>query len=396
MAAAPLQPPPPPPPPQPPSFYRATGGSGGSARYGGGVATEPPLLSASSSSSSLPRSTTPSAGSIDIGGGGGGGGAGAGLENALPESSVRIVRRVRATVHHYRYRYSRRLQALLDRSTPHVKARWASLALLYVLFALRVYTAAGFYIVAYTLAIFNLNLLLGFLQPRDIIELQDDERIRLPTRRRRPRKSASVPARPRAAGERGADGDNGGGDGDDDDEDIEYRPFVRKLPEFQFWWRSTKSALLASGATLFRVLDVPVFWPVLVLYFLMLFGMTMKRQILHMRQYGYVPFSWGKRRYDGPSGGGDGGGGGGHWFWLSVHRLQRAVDRVMRRLGWARSRRNSGGRVVTSRPRASPIGPLRTSKNLRGVGGVGASAGTSGSARHAAPHAAASAASRTM
>jgi len=36
--------------------------------------------------------------------------------------------------------------------------------------------------------------------------------------------------------------------------------------------------------TFFRFFDVPVFWPILLLYFLMLFGMTMKKQISHMIQ----------------------------------------------------------------------------------------------------------------
>ena len=57
-------------------------------------------------------------------------------------------------------------QRLLDLSTPHVGRRWASLAALVCLYALRVWSLQGFYIVTYALGIYNLNLLLGFLTPQ--------------------------------------------------------------------------------------------------------------------------------------------------------------------------------------------------------------------------------------
>lgn len=57
--------------------------------------------------------------------------------------------------------------------------------------------AAGFYIVTYALGIYNLNLLLGFLTP------QVDPELEGPT----------LPSK-----------------GQD-----EFRPFVRRLPEFKFW-----------------------------------------------------------------------------------------------------------------------------------------------------------------
>ena len=49
--------------------------------------------------------------------------------------------------------------------------------------------------------------------------------------------------------------------------------------------------------TFFELFDVPVFWPILLLYFIVLFVITMKRQIRHMVKYKYVPFSWGKAKY---------------------------------------------------------------------------------------------------
>lgn len=57
--------------------------------------------------------------------------------------------------------------------------------------------AAGFYIVTYALGIFNLNMLLGFLTPQVDPELEGPT---LPSKK-----------------------------------EDEFRPFVRRLPEFKFW-----------------------------------------------------------------------------------------------------------------------------------------------------------------
>lgn len=56
-----------------------------------------------------------------------------------------------------------------------------------------------------------------------------------------------------------------------------------------------RSLLIGMGMTLFDVFDVPVFWPILMLYFLALFFVTMKSRIKHMIKYKYLPFSTGKK-----------------------------------------------------------------------------------------------------
>ena len=40
------------------------------------------------------------------------------------------------------------------------------------------------------------------------------------------------------------------------------------------------AATVAVFMTFFRIFDIPVFWPVLVVYFCVLFFLTMKRQIM--------------------------------------------------------------------------------------------------------------------
>ena len=50
--------------------------------------------------------------------------------------------------------------------------------------------------------------------------------------------------------------------------------------------------------TFFELFNVPVFWPILLVYFFALFFLTMKRQIKHMIKHKYVPWSAGKKSYD--------------------------------------------------------------------------------------------------
>ncbi|KAG6920189.1 hypothetical protein DXG01_004958 [Tephrocybe rancida] len=107
----------------------------------------------------------------------------------------------------------RQYQQVLDRWTPHVLQRWLSTAGLLALFFLRIVFAQGWYIVCYAHAIYLLNLLLAFLQPKFDPSLQDDL----------------------MADEIEEGGDSGATSPLPSQRDDEFRPFVRRLPEWQFW-----------------------------------------------------------------------------------------------------------------------------------------------------------------
>ena len=100
--------------------------------------------------------------------------------------------------------------------------------------------------VAYSLGIYLLNLFLAFLQPKfdpsnEAIdnEMEDGSAGGLPTK-----------------------------------QDEEFRPFIRRLPEFKFWYSATRAITIGFVCTWFSIFDVPVFWPVLVVYWLILFALT--------------------------------------------------------------------------------------------------------------------------
>lgn len=57
-------------------------------------------------------------------------------------------------------------------------------------------------------------------------------------------------------------------------QDDEFRPFVRRLPEFKFWYSATKATAIGFICSWFNMFDLPVFWPVLVIYWLILFALT--------------------------------------------------------------------------------------------------------------------------
>lgn len=145
---------------------------------------------------------------------------------------------------------------------------------------------------AYTLGIYLLNLFLAFLTPKFDPSLTQDEGLE--------------------------DGDAGAAPSLPTKQDDEFRPFIRRLPEFKFWHAATRAIAIGFVCSWFSVFDIPVFWPVLVVYWIILFVLTselhhlvintvwccansvfllVRRQIQHMIKYRYVPFSLGKTRY---------------------------------------------------------------------------------------------------
>ncbi|KAG9160936.1 hypothetical protein Leryth_008740 [Lithospermum erythrorhizon] len=170
-----------------------------------------------------------------------------------------------------------RYQHLLDKTTPLIVQRWMFLMIVALIYGVRVNIVKGFYIITYALGIYIIQLLrfiricnctnyimqllIAFLSPQ--VD-PADEGLSLPTR-----------------------GDH------------EFRPFVRRLPEFKFWHSLVKAICIAFVLTFFSAFDVPVFWPILLFYWLVLFISTMKRQIMHMIKHKYVPFTLGKQRYTG-------------------------------------------------------------------------------------------------
>lgn len=123
----------------------------------------------------------------------------------------------------------------VDDMGPYVWQRWASTGVFALLYLWRVGSLHGYYLVTYALGIFLLNQLMLFLSPK--VDPVGEESLPLPL-------SNSL----------------------DDD----FRPFVRALPEKEFWLRSTIALFISMFCTFLPFLNIPVFWPILVIYFICL------------------------------------------------------------------------------------------------------------------------------
>ncbi|VUZ45528.1 unnamed protein product [Hymenolepis diminuta] len=154
-----------------------------------------------------------------------------------------------------------RYQSAIDKLSPYTKTRWLITLALLSLYILRIYFVQGFHIVSYALAIYILGLFIHSITPQVDPEFAD--------------LLNETPTLPRTEAD-------------------EFRPFIPRLLEAKFWHRATRAIVISIVCTFFPFLDVPVFWPILVIYFILLFTVMMKRQIRHMITHRYMPFSYGK------------------------------------------------------------------------------------------------------
>ena len=174
-------------------------------------------------------------------------------------------------------------QSYLDKMVPFTKERWGALAVTIFLLFLRIVAVKGYYVVAYALGIYLLSLFLLFLSPKiDPAFAEDEAADSLANNYDIGSSASDLPSLPVQSGV---------------DEAGEFRPFIRRLPEFKFWHESFRASFFALVCSFIPLFDIPVFWPILLIYFVLLFIMTMRRQIAHMIKYKYVPFDLGKQSY---------------------------------------------------------------------------------------------------
>jgi hypothetical protein len=175
-----------------------------------------------------------------------------GADPAAPQLTERLVIQ--------RTEFSMRLESLILRTKPYVLYRWLVCGGLYLLFILRMVLGHRYYTIGYVGGLYFLNCLVLFVSPKLDPEVFSSDVL------------------PSA------------GDGD-------YKPFVRKLPEFIFWRRSFNAALIGHIASLFRFLDPPVYGPLLLVYFVIVVVFNFRARIAHMIKNRYLPFETNKPRF---------------------------------------------------------------------------------------------------
>ena len=151
-----------------------------------------------------------------------------------------------------------------DKTIIYIFERWIFTIVLILIYIIRVVLTRGYACITYCIGIHFLNSFIGFISPLDDPEeydLNSDDSF-LPQKN-----------------------------------DEEFKPFQRKVKEFTFWSQITGTLFFAIIMTYFKAFDIPVFWPLLLFYFFLIFFLVMKRQIQHMIKYHYLPWDYAKTKY---------------------------------------------------------------------------------------------------
>lgn len=151
------------------------------------------------------------------------------------------------------------IQMYTDKIVPKRTERWGVAILLFLIFILRILIKQTHFLVTYIVMLYILHGLINFLTPKDAEypDIFDDFE-----------KDFELPA----------------------NIDNEFRPFIRRLPEFQFWSFFMKHVCGALFTTFFEIFDISVYVPILVMYFILIAALTAKNLSRHMKKYGYNPF----------------------------------------------------------------------------------------------------------
>ena len=142
--------------------------------------------------------------------------------------------------------------------------RWLIVMILALIYIIRIILTGGYYCLTYCIGIHILNSFIGFISP-----LEDPEEYDLNN------EDSFLPQK----------------------NNEEFKPFQRKIKEYTFWSMVCGTLLFSIPMTFFKAFDIPVFWPLLLVYFILIFALVMRRQIQHMIKYHYLPWDAGKMKY---------------------------------------------------------------------------------------------------
>lgn len=162
-------------------------------------------------------------------------------------------------------------QAYIDKSIAYTRERWIGFGALLFLFILRILFTGKYRLVTYCLFLYLLHCFIGFCTPVDS-EVPDPFDI--------DENDPVVESPIKKSGD-------------------ESKPFIRRLPEYNYWLLSMKSTAFSFFLTFFPFFNIPVFTPILFFYFCGLCVLTIIKIKKHMEKYKYNPFFNAKKIYGG-------------------------------------------------------------------------------------------------
>lgn len=154
-------------------------------------------------------------------------------------------------------------QILIDKTGPKIWLRWTFFGVLLLLFFMKIFVTGSHHLIAYCLGVYLVHGFVLFATPKD-------ERIPDPFE-------------------------------EDDINDIEndytpvsvdnnLRPFIRNMPEFTYWLFCIKIVIGSLLLSMFSFTDIPVYTPILVLYFVFMISATVIKLWRHSSKYNYSLF----------------------------------------------------------------------------------------------------------
>ena len=155
------------------------------------------------------------------------------------------------------------INSIRDKIIIYRAIRWIIVAFLFIIYILRVLYIKGYYALTYCIAIHFLNSFIGFISPLDDPEEELEEG------------DSHLPQK----------------------NNEEFKPFQRKVKEYAFWKIMFWTLMVSIPMTFFEAFNIPVFWPLLLVYFILIFFLIMRKQIKHMIKYHYLPWDSGKKTY---------------------------------------------------------------------------------------------------
>lgn len=166
----------------------------------------------------------------------------------------------------------------IDKYIFYIKLRWLLTIILLSIYIYRLIIIGGYYVISYIMGLYILHLSVQFFQPLGLPNIEDEETYEdnvyedLPITTNMYFFINFVNLRFFFEKRQGDDN---------------FKPLIRSISEFKFWQMVTFAIILSIGCTYVSFLDLPVFWPFLLLYFLVLVFLTFKRMLVHMNKFNY-------------------------------------------------------------------------------------------------------------
>ncbi|BAM40944.1 uncharacterized protein TOT_030000205 [Theileria orientalis strain Shintoku] len=177
-------------------------------------------------------------------------------------------------------------RAFLDYTVKFIYVRWTYFSFLFFLFWTYVIFNSSHYVIAYMYTVYLLSLVMRFLTPLSFKDLcTAHEGANSGTILPLSEQDAANSSKITKVGFRSAENV------------YEFKPFLRQLNEFTFWLCAVRVSYIALLCLFSDFLDIDVYWPLLVFYFICLFTVSFNEQIQNMIKYKYVPFNFSKRSY---------------------------------------------------------------------------------------------------